>query len=127
MKNCMKMSAFVLMASLMTSMTNPAFAKKYDGMTINIITTGGYTIKQPIIDHGKKFTELTGLKINMTGVPFSDIYSKMLTDFGAGTNSYDVGVFPPAWRARGTARERSDGVAGSAVIRPCTSTSCAIR
>jgi len=97
MKNWMKMSAFVLMASLMTSMTNPAFAKKYDGVTINIITTGGYTIKQPIIDHGKKFTELTGLKINMTGVPFSDIYSKMLTDFGAGTNSYDVGVFPPAW------------------------------
>ena len=73
------------------------FAKKYDGITINIITTSGTGIRLPIVAHGENFTKLTGAKINMTGVPFSDIYSKMLTDFAAGTNSYDVGVFPPAW------------------------------
>ena len=89
---------FSFLVCILISLTSGSvYAKKYDGVTINVITTAGTTIRLPIVEHGKDFTKLTGAKINMTGVPFSDIYSKMLTDFAAGTNSYDVGVFPPAW------------------------------
>ena len=43
------------------------------------------------------FEKLTGAKVQVITVPFSDLYNKLLTDFATGTNSYDAGVFAPQW------------------------------
>ena len=41
--------------------------------------------------------QLTGAKVQVITVPFSDLYNKLLTDFATGTNSYDAAVFAPQW------------------------------
>ena len=44
-----------------------------------------------------EFEKLTGAKINVIAVPFSDLYQKVLTDWASGTNSVDAAVFAPQW------------------------------
>ena len=46
---------------------------------------------------GPDFEALTGAKVNVIIVPFSDLYQKILTDAATGTNSYDAWVFDPQW------------------------------
>ena len=46
---------------------------------------------------GKKFTELTGAKVVVEEIPFSELFTKILTDWSQGTNSIDAGVFSSAW------------------------------
>jgi multiple sugar transport system substrate-binding protein len=70
---------------------------KYDGVTVNILTFTGPQIAEPLQRHGPEFEKLTGAKINVITVPFSDLYQKALTDFSTGTNSYDAIVFDPQW------------------------------
>jgi len=72
-------------------------AKPYEGVEVNIITFTGPQIAEPLQRRGPDFTELTGAKINVTIVPFSDLYQKILTDMATGTNSFDAFVFAPQW------------------------------
>src|SRR5207245_1538086 len=50
-------------------------------------------------DGGPDVGKLTGAKINVITVPFSDLYQKILTDLATGTNSYQAFVFDPQWMA----------------------------
>jgi multiple sugar transport system substrate-binding protein len=76
----------------------PAAAqKKYDGVTINVVTFTGPQIAEPLQRRAPDFQKLTGATVNVTTVPFSDLYQKVLTDFATGTNSYDAAVFAPQW------------------------------
>jgi len=70
---------------------------KYAGVTVNLLTFTGPQIAEPLQRHGPEFEKLTGAKINIVTVPFSDLYQKALTDFSTGTNSYDAIVFDPQW------------------------------
>ncbi len=72
-------------------------AGEYDGVTVNIVTFTGPQIAEPLQRRAPDFEKLTGAKINVITVPFSDLYSKLLTDFATGTNSYDAAVFAPQW------------------------------
>jgi multiple sugar transport system substrate-binding protein len=74
-----------------------AAAKMYDGVTVNLMTFTGPQIAEPLQRRAPDFEKLTGAKINVITVPFSDLYSKMLTDFATGTNSIDAAVFAPQW------------------------------
>ena len=79
-------------------MALPAAAQmKYDGVTVNIVTFTGPQIAEPLQRRAPDFQKLTGAKINVITVPFSDLYNKLLTDFATGTNSYDATVFAPQW------------------------------
>ncbi len=71
----------------------------YQGQTINIITFTGPQIAEPLQRRGPDFEKLTGAKVNVITVPFSDLYEKILTDLSTGTNSYDAFVFDPQWMA----------------------------
>jgi multiple sugar transport system substrate-binding protein len=71
--------------------------KPYEGVTVNVITFTGPQIAEPLQRRGPDFTNLTGAKINVIIVPFSDLYQKILTDLATGTNSYDAFVFAPQW------------------------------
>ncbi len=77
--------------------TPTAAAKPFEGVEINILTFTGPQIAEPLQRRGPDFTALTGAKVNVIIVPFSDLYQKMLTDMATGTNSFDGFVFAPQW------------------------------
>ncbi|HEV8613846.1 MAG TPA: extracellular solute-binding protein, partial [Gemmatimonadales bacterium] len=79
-------------------MAEPAAAqKKYDGVTVNVVTSTGPPIAEPLQRRAPDFQGMTGATVNVITVPFSELYQKVLTDFATGTNSYDVVVFAPQW------------------------------
>jgi len=73
-----------------------AQAGEFDGVTVNLMTQAG-AIQEPLQRRAPDFEKLTGAKINIIAVPFSDLYQKVLTDWASGTNSVDAAVFAPQW------------------------------
>ena len=71
-------------------------AGEFEGVTVNVMTQTG-AIQEPLQRRAPDFEELTGAKINVIAVPFSDLYQKVLTDWASGTNSVDAAVFAPQW------------------------------
>jgi len=71
-------------------------AGEFDGVTINLMTQTG-AIQEPLQRRAPEFEKLTGAKVNVIAVPFSDLYQKVLTDWASGTNSVDAAVFAPQW------------------------------
>jgi multiple sugar transport system substrate-binding protein len=72
-------------------------AGQFDGVTVNVMTFTGPQIAEPLQRRAPDFEKLTGAKVNVITVPFSDLYTKLLTDWSAGTNSIDAAVFAPQW------------------------------
>jgi multiple sugar transport system substrate-binding protein len=72
-------------------------AKPYEGVEINVITFTGPQIAEPLQRRAPDFEALTGATVNVTIVPFSDLYQKILTDAATGTNAFDAWVFAPQW------------------------------
>jgi len=70
---------------------------KHEGVEATVMTFTGPQIAEPLQRRAPEFKELTGATINVVTVPFSDLYSKLLTDFATGTNSIDGMVFAPQW------------------------------
>ncbi len=71
--------------------------KPFDGVTVNVVTFTGPQIAEPLQRRAPDFAKLTGAKINVITVPFSDLYEKILSNVATGTNSYDAFVFDPQW------------------------------
>ena len=95
----MKIGAFLAGVSAFCAVAGaPAFAqdKPFAGVTVNVITQTG-AIQEPLQRRAPEFEALTGAKINVIAVPFSDLYQKVLTDWASGTNSVDAAVFAPQW------------------------------
>jgi multiple sugar transport system substrate-binding protein len=74
-----------------------AGALPYEGVTVDLLTFTGPQIAEPLQRRSPDFQELTGAQVNVTVVPFSDLYQKMLTDLATGTNAFDAFVFAPQW------------------------------
>lgn len=97
-KNSLKKLSVALAATTAFGLcANSAIAKQYDGVTVNVMTFTGPQIAEPLQRHAPKFQEMTGAKVNIITVPFSDLYTKLLTDFVTNTNSVDAAVFAPQW------------------------------
>src|SRR6266540_1521363 len=77
--------------------TTATGGKRFQGVTVNVVTFTGPQIAEPLQRRAPAFGNLTGAKINVVIVPFSDLYQKILTDAATGTNSYDAFVFDPQW------------------------------
>jgi len=75
----------------------PPEALPYEGVEVDVLTFTGPQIAEPLQRRGPDFEALTGAKINVTIVPFSDLYQKILTDVATGTNAFDAWVFAPQW------------------------------
>ncbi len=93
MRNWIGMVAGALLASVSGS---AMAAGQFDGVTVNVMTQTG-AIQEPLQRRAPDFEKLTGAKINIIAVPFSDLYQKVLTDWASGTNSVDAAVFAPQW------------------------------
>ena len=72
-------------------------ADDFKGVTVNVMTFAGPQIAEPLQRRAPEFEKLTGAKVNILTVPFSDLYQKLLTDWASGTNSVDAAVFAPQW------------------------------
>jgi multiple sugar transport system substrate-binding protein len=72
-------------------------AEDFRGVTVNVMTFVGPQIAEPLQRRAPEFEKLTGAKINILTVPFSDLYQKLLTDWASGSNSVDAAVFAPQW------------------------------
>ncbi|TIP14978.1 ABC transporter substrate-binding protein [Mesorhizobium sp.] len=95
----MRVGVFLAGVSAFSALAGaPALAqdKPFAGVTVNVITQTG-AIQEPLQRRAPEFEALTGAKINVIAVPFSDLYQKILTDWASGTNSVDAGVFAPQW------------------------------
>jgi multiple sugar transport system substrate-binding protein len=86
-----------LLSLSLTPLMEQAMAGKYDGVTVNVMTFTGPQIAEPLQRRAPDFKKLTGATINVITVPFSDLYTKLLTDWVTGTNSVHAAVFAPQW------------------------------
>jgi multiple sugar transport system substrate-binding protein len=95
-------------------------AGQFDGVTVNVMTFTGPQIAEPLQRRAPDFEKLTGAKVNVVTVPFSDLYTKLLTDWASGTNSVDAAVFAPQWMgdyaAAGLLEELSGRVANDKAL-----------
>jgi multiple sugar transport system substrate-binding protein len=89
--------AVLVVAASSTGSNGRSAAKPFDGVTVNVVTFTGPQIAEPLQRRAPAFNKLTGAKVNIITVPFSDLYEKILTDAATGTNSYDAYVFDPQW------------------------------
>src|SRR6184192_4357464 len=79
------------------SSNNTSSSTNFSGTTIRVVTFTGPQIAEPLQRRAPDFEKLTGAKVQVITVPFSDLYQKLLTDFATKTNSYDAMVFDPQW------------------------------
>lgn len=92
-----------------------------DGVTIRVLSFAGPQVTEPLLRRGPDFETLTGTRVEVTTVPFGDLYNTILTDQSTGTNSYDAFVMSPQWNAdfvgAGILENLSDYVANDADIQ----------
>jgi multiple sugar transport system substrate-binding protein len=85
-----------LLALLASTLFALSFAQ-FEGVTIDVVTHTGPQIAEPLQRRGAEFAAATGANVNVTTVPFGELYQKILTDLSTGTNSFDGYVFAPQW------------------------------
>lgn len=71
----------------------------FAGVTVNVLSFAGPQVTEPLLRRGPDFEALTGANIEVTTVPFAELYNTILTDQTTGTNSYDAFVMSPQWNA----------------------------
>src|SRR5690348_2522618 len=92
-------AAAVLAACSSGGTSNTSSTQNFSGVTVHVVTFTGPQIAEPLQRRAPDFEKLTGAKVNVITVPFSDLYQKVLTDMATKTNSYDAFVFDPQWMA----------------------------
>lgn len=80
-------------------------AKQFSGTELTIVWEDGLQAQDPTVFSGPMWEELTGIKINVVGKPFTELYSSQVAEAIGGTGAYDVLTFPPAWTADFVAQE----------------------
>ncbi len=71
-------------------------AKKYAGTTINVVWESGLQPQDPLT-FAPKWEQLTGVKVNIVEMAYTDLYSKQLQDHMTGGGAYDVITLSPDW------------------------------
>ena len=71
--------------------------KNYRGVTLNVLTLDTPVLGEPVVVHAAEFEKLTGAKLNVTRVPFAELYQETL--LGLKHNKYDVLTFGSMWIA----------------------------
>lgn len=73
-----------------------ASPQRFDGVTINIIVHNGQ--RTGIQRHIAGFEERTGARINLTGIPFKDLYSTLQQNWSGNASRYDAALILPQWQ-----------------------------
>jgi multiple sugar transport system substrate-binding protein len=91
----------VLLLAVLVGVLGAASAQDmpHEGVTVRVLSFTGPQVTEPLLRRGPDFEALTGATIEVTTVPFGDLYNAILTDATTGTNSYDAYVMSPQWNA----------------------------
>ncbi len=77
--------------------TPEAEPMQFEGVEVEVLTFTGPQIAEPLQRRAPEFNALTGANVQVTTVPFGELYNNILTDAATGTNSFDAWVFAPQW------------------------------
>ena len=72
-------------------------AKQYSGTEITIAWEAGLQALDPLNFSGPKWTELTGIEVNVVELPIAEMFTKILQEHRGGTGAYDALNVVPAW------------------------------
>jgi multiple sugar transport system substrate-binding protein len=94
----------VLLAILLISLigglgVSVAQDKPFEGVTVRVLSFVGPAVTEPILRRQPDFEALTGAKLEITTVPNADLFTEIVKDQSTGTNSYDVFIQAPQWKA----------------------------
>jgi multiple sugar transport system substrate-binding protein len=67
------------------------------GKTITIVWEAGLQSLDPLNFSGPKWEQLTGCKVKVVEVPTSEMFTKIMQEYRAGTGAYDALNVIPAW------------------------------
>ncbi|ODG97927.1 ABC transporter substrate-binding protein [Nostoc sp. KVJ20] len=70
--------------------------ERFDGVTVNVITHDE-AIYTGTKRHIAEFESLTGAKINLTGIPFKNLYTTLQKNWSGNNSKYDMAVILPQW------------------------------
>ncbi len=90
---------FLLLTAALLGVLGAVSAQDFDGVTVRVLSFAGPQVTEPLLRRGPDFEALTGANVEVTTVPFGDLYNTILTDQTTGTNSYDAFVMSPQWNA----------------------------
>jgi len=79
-----------------TPTPTPTPKKPYEGVTLKLVTEVGPFIAGPQFGHRDEWTAQAGGKIEVIEVPYTDLYSKIMTALTTGTKAYDI-LVAPSW------------------------------
>jgi multiple sugar transport system substrate-binding protein len=79
--------------------TTAAQDKPYAGVTVRVLSFVGPAVTEPILRRQADFEALTGAKLEITTVPNAELFTDIVKDQSTGTNSYDVFIQAPQWKA----------------------------
>ena len=97
----MKKILFVVLLALLTFSLMPVAAqdKPFDGVTVRVLSFVGPAVTEPILRRQADFEAQTGANLEITTVPNADLFTDIVKDQSTGTNSYDVFIQAPQWKA----------------------------
>ncbi|MEO8606500.1 MAG: extracellular solute-binding protein [Chloroflexota bacterium] len=73
--------------------------KPFDGVTVRVLSFVGPAVTEPILRRQADFEALTGAHLEITTVPNADLFTDIVKDQSTGTDSYDVFIAAPQWKA----------------------------
>jgi multiple sugar transport system substrate-binding protein len=74
-------------------------AKQFSGTTITTAEEAGLLAMLGININGPEWEQLTGIAVQVTEIPFEELFSKMMLEHRAGSGAYDVMLVGPSWVA----------------------------
>jgi multiple sugar transport system substrate-binding protein len=66
---------------------------------LNVVWEDGLQLEDPTNFFGPRWEELTGIRVNPIGKPFTELFSSQVAEKLGGTGAYDVLTLVPAWTA----------------------------
>jgi len=73
-----------------TPTPTPTPTPGWAGITLVSVTQTGPFIAGPLFEHGPEWGAMTGAKIQVVEVPWSDLYAKIMTALTTGTKAFDI-------------------------------------
>lgn len=65
-------------------------AKPYKGQTVSMSLMAGYKVNEVIPKIGKEFTKITGIKLKIESIPYSETLEKHMIALATGSKAYDL-------------------------------------
>jgi multiple sugar transport system substrate-binding protein len=79
-----------------TSQPTPSPAQRFDGVTLNLAILQDL-MKPTINQRIAGFEALTGAKVNITNIPFPDLYDNLQKNWSGQASKYDMALILPRW------------------------------